>query len=815
MKKIFTLLCLLLFATQWASADINFGGQSWHADTLQRRLVGPGVMNTIIRLPDYPLNFYVLEADLTNPNLRVETTIGQNQVGVTEKLSDAVVRNRTATRRPFAACNANFWVITSNTLWARFMLNSPDGGVVRNDSTFVNTNTSYDKWNGGPHRTGASAYTHDRRVLQGSFMWYGKVTNSKIANGTPQPFYNINRRCVRGEMALWNGAYTATREFEDNWTGYETQGYNGSNNYYLTLKEGSAWAVNKDMHFVVAKIVKDADRQTLGNYDACLTTTGGMKDVMNPLEVGDELTISSTWMLMTPNGEVFPGEIEQFVEGNATLMKDRVLTERNFDDEYNYRQYSRTCYGVNADGTKLYMFVADQSNSPLYGRSGGCSTEAVCEIMKVICPDIQHMVNYDAGGSAEMLVHGEIINTTTEGTPRGVCSGWMLEAVGEEDNEVAMVRFDDFRIDVPIFSSYTPRLLGYNQRGELVDDNITDGFTLQCTSEVGTTSGAVFYAAGEIGEGRLMVDYNGMRDTIRVNTVAAVPGIKLKPSILLDDRAYPIEVNAPVGLNTFMYDPAKLGWTVADEQVLDITDGVILAKQNGQTDIYCSVGEYRDTTSVKVEISDQEYINQTWDGWTITGAGAKNFVLDDNGNISFTYSSHRAPHITMDKEITFYSLPDTIAFTFTCGLPCDYVQLDVRNYNFPKANYMKVEPEGGFEAGQTYTVYVDLATMGGTENVSTYPITLKQIKFAPNKSKSSKGDYQLNFSNFYSHYAAHWAVGDINADRVVDGIDLNALVNILLGSENASRFAGRADVNHDGGIDGNDLNALINIILGK
>ena len=91
------------------------------------------------------------------------------------------------------------------------------------------------------------------------------------------------------------------------------------------------------------------------------------------------------------------------------------------------------------------------------------------------------------------------------------------------------------------------------------------------------------------------------------------------------------------------------------------------------------------------------------------------------------------------------------------------MQLDVRNYNFPKANYLKIEPEGGFEAGQPYTIYIDLAAMGGAENVSTYPITLKQIKFVPNKSKSSKGDYQLNFSNFYSHYAAHWAVGDINA----------------------------------------------------
>ena len=815
MKKFFTLLILLAAVAQWASADIYFDKKSWHADTLQRRQVGPGTVNTIIRLPEYPLNMYILEVDLTDPGVRIETTIGQNRVGTTEKLSDAVVRNRTATTRPFAACNANFWATSSNTLWARFMLSSPLGGVVKNDTTFVNTNTSYDQWNGGPSRTGVSAYTHDRRVVQGSFMWYGRVVSPKIADGAPQPFYNINRRCVQGEMALWNGAYTATREFEDNWTGYDTQGDNGSNNYYLTFTEGNGWAVNKDMQFVVSKIVKNADRQTLGSYDACLTTTGGMKDVMDPLEEGDTILVSSTWMLMTPEGEVYPGQIEQLVEGNAPLMIDGTVTGRNSDEDYNAHAYSRTCYGTNADGTKFYMFVADQSNSPLYGRSSGCNTRVVCMIMREICPDIRYLMNYDAGGSAEMLVNGKVINTTTEGTPRGVCCGWMLEAVGVEDNEVAYVKFNDFRVDVPVYSSYKPVLLGYNQRGELVNDNITDGFTLSSTDNVGTTSGTVFYACGDTLEGRLMVDYNGMRDTIRVNTVAAVPGIKLKPTILLDDRAYPVEVNAPVGLNNFMYDPSKLDWAIDDDDVLDITDGVILAKQNGQTDIFCSVGEYRDTTSVKVEISDREYINQTWDGWTITGAGAKNFVLDDNGNISFTYSSHRAPHITMEKEITFYSLPDTIAFTFTCGLPCDYVQLDVRNYNFPKANYLKIEPEGGFEAGQPYTIYIDLAAMGGAENVSTYPITLKQIKFVPNKSKSSKGDYQLNFSNFYSHYAAHWAVGDINADRVVDGVDLNALVNILLGSENASRFAGRADVNHDGGIDGNDLNNLINIILGK
>ena len=59
------------------------------------------------------------------------------------------------------------------------------------------------------------------------------------------------------------------------------------------------------------------------------------------------------------------------------------------------------------------------------------------------------------------------------------------------------------------------------------------------------------------------------------------------------------------------------------------------------------------------------------------------------------------------------------------------------------------------------------------------------------------------------------AVGDVNGDGTIDGNDLNTLVNILLGKDNAENYAGRANVDGEGGVDGNDLNKLINIILGK
>lgn len=57
--------------------------------------------------------------------------------------------------------------------------------------------------------------------------------------------------------------------------------------------------------------------------------------------------------------------------------------------------------------------------------------------------------------------------------------------------------------------------------------------------------------------------------------------------------------------------------------------------------------------------------------------------------------------------------------------------------------------------------------------------------------------------------------GDVNGDGKVDISDANILINILLGKDSASKYAGRADVTSDGNIDISDVNSCINIVLGK
>lgn len=805
MKKLLLILTLLATAFSTMTASLIIRGTEYSADTIMHRQIGPGIYNTIIRVPDYPLNIYLLEADMNNPYNRVETTIGYSTLGRVELLTDAYYRNRTATRRPIAACNGNFWCVPSNGApTMNFELYTPFGAVVRNDSVYVNTEKNADAWNGGPNHTGAAAISQDKTLYFGHFTCGGTITSPKLVS--PATMNTVNRRNLPNTAVLWTPAFGRDREFETNWVGFNETGAADADNYYLAFNEGNRWLVNQDMQFTIVKIVKNADRQKLGDYDACITATGQMKDQLATLAEGDVVTVNHGW---TYNDNQFAPFIENMVEGNAAVMHNGELTEHNTNDGYNTATYSRTAYGCDSTGKKLYMIVIDRSNSKLYGQSIGCNTTIMCQILKQLYPDISEVVNMDAGGSAEMMVNGVTINTTPESYARPVACGWMLEAEAPEDNEVASIQFYDFRADLPVYSSYTPRIVGFNQYGEVVNDNIT-GFTLSCDEELGTTNGSTLTVCGNVITSSLTATYNGMTATVPVKTLNGEPSITMKPMILVDNREFPIEVSATVIDKTYYYDGSTLGWEVDDPEIATIDGGMLKGLKNGQTTFKCIIGDYIDTDSITVEISNQKYIEQTWGGWTFKGAGAKNFEIDDEGNLSFTYSSNRAPYIQMSKDLTFYSLPDSISLTFTSTLPLQYIQIDLRNTVFNKLNYQEFGKDTGFEANKEYTLNLDLEAMGGINSLSTYPLSLQAIKFTP--VKGNYGNHVIHIKSLRSHYPTAMVLpGDVNDDGYVTADDVTALYDYLLNYDESRIVNG--DQTGDGNITAADVTAVYTILL--
>lgn len=61
---------------------------------------------------------------------------------------------------------------------------------------------------------------------------------------------------------------------------------------------------------------------------------------------------------------------------------------------------------------------------------------------------------------------------------------------------------------------------------------------------------------------------------------------------------------------------------------------------------------------------------------------------------------------------------------------------------------------------------------------------------------------------------AQYQTGDVNGDGTVDVTDINILVSIMLGTDSADNYDGRANVDGEGAIDVSDLNMVVNIMLG-
>ena len=106
---------------------------------------------------------------------------------------------------------------------------------------------------------------------------------------------------------------------------------------------------------------------------------------------------------------------------------------------------------------------------------------------------------------------------------------------------------------------------------------------------------------------------------------------------------------------------------------------------------------------------------------------------------------------------------------------------------------------------------LDLDALGGADNVGTFPITVKSIKFTLNKGGET-GAHILALKSFYCHYAHidnQLLKGDVNGDGEVNIADVNVIIEaILTGNSNPG-----ADVNGDTEINIADVNSVINIIL--
>ncbi len=721
----FALMCLLS-----VNAQVVLNGKNCSVDTILHRQIGPGVKHTIVRVPEYPLNAYVLEMDLNNSYNRVETTQANNTLGKQELLTKAYTRHKAMGKKPIAACNASFWVVSgTGKPYTDFMMGVPFGGVVVNDTLYTNTNdASIDGWNGGGGYTGSAIIDKNKKVHVGRHLWNGIVKSAKFSKN--QSIIQVNKRCNTGQLTLFNHAVGRSHTF------YAVA---DCHYIYLNLKAGEKWGIASDVKFEVAEIALNANNKSLGQYDACLVADGNYKTEMEKLAVGGEVVLNNYWY--TADGDGTPIAVENMVEGNAYVMLGGELTARNTNETYNSQVYSRTGYGCNADGTKLYMIVIDKATHPVYGTSAGCSTTVMCNLLKYMIPEVWNVANFDAGGSAQMLVGNEIVNKTTEASPRAVANGWMMfsTAPAEDADVIAALQFEQPNLKSPIYYNVSPNVLGYNKYGELISENVDVTYT--CSDAVGVPSadGKAIEVGGTQGYGTITAHYNGVQVTAPIQVLGTEFAIRLKPMILIDaTREYPIEITTEVNGETLTYDPSRFTWEIEDETVVSIENGVLKGLKEGTTKIKASLGSFADETLVKVEIAPSAVMSQSWDGWTVTSANlSANAVLSADGTLTFGYSGSRKATIKVEKDAMMYSIPDSVIFEVTTTTPLNDLTIDLRTSAITTANEIILGKDGLAVGTHKWDL---LDCVGGANDMGSYPLNVKSILY---NISSKKSEYVL------------------------------------------------------------------------
>ena len=730
MKKFILSSCVFWLASMPLWATINIGGVERQVDTLEYRKVGPGVTYVRMNFPEYPLNVYTMTIDLKNQYNSIETFQGNDHAGSTEAMTSAYNRLSSPGHQSIGSINGNFWIMSSVQGYDMRLNGQPHSGCIRNNEIVTEPNG----WNRGRatnpvdllQEIGFAVIDKNKKIWIDDMGFDGKV----IYKGTSYGISEVNRIRNENELVFYNS-----------YSGKTMTDIDGTD-VFIKLADGQSWGVNEDVRCIVTRIEKGVGGHDLQTGEYALS--GNNKEFLNAMAVGDEVIINMGIYTLTDQLRPYA---TQMVTGNALVMREGELTVRNNNEEYNSQTYSRTGIGMSQDGNTVYLIVIDK-----VGGSKGTNTETMCQILKHA--GAWNVTSMDAGGSAQMMLRGALVNNPADGKERAVANGWMVFSTAPEDKELKSLEFDTYNLEVPVYASFIPQILGYNQYGVLVDENVSD-FTLSCDPSLGTISenGKRFTASSKAVNGYLTATSGNGATVRKLVTIVDASGRMKNDSVIADNaHPYSIEVVSKIGKNEFLYNPSALSWKIENPEICKIEEGVLTGLKNGSTEVSGSLGDFTGQMKVRVEIPSEATIPvDDMTGWTMKSVSSiTDLSLEPKGGgqgiLGFTYKSGRAPYVEMDKKILLYSLPDTLKLVINSEIPLLKVQIAV-GANGKNTQYLEFGTDG-IPEGVDYPVNIPLSSIVDEQNRGDYPARIEYIKYMINTKATNGRAYKIQIKDF-------------------------------------------------------------------
>ena len=784
-RLLFLAIALLVMVTAFARDQWVIGDKAYEVDTLIfPHLAGPGVIAAKYDIPALPLKVSVVEMDLTNPYIVMETCLGAEKSVGTETPVNMALRNTRPGHEVVSALNGDFFMTSPTN-----EVGLPLSGQVRNDELVLSS-----------HNRACLVLDNDNRPYIDRLTFTGRVTGS----GHSFALNLVNRMRYAYENIAANQSFLFTRS-------YGPVTYDGSNSGKMVLLrpagEPFRWNANGVEQCVIEDIFDACGSATIPDGKAILWLKGTYANQTEWMNVGDMLDISFSLTLNNGPQDV---NIHQLIGGSNHI----IMQNGQFMEDWAER-HPRTAIGFNADSTRLYFVVVDGRHMT--------STGVTLWEMKGIFDALGavNAVNLDGGGSSCILANDEVLNHPSDGPVRAVGNGCLLVSVAPEDNGIGIINFEPRCYNLSISATTAFDIWGYNQYGVLKTRDL-QGCTFTCDSQVGHfDEEGNFHAVSTPASGNLYATYNGITATQPV-TIMEAQWQLVSDSVTVDRfHPYEININGISGYALDKVDPSVVPWASADETICTVDDqGKITAVADGQTFVGSSHPLLADSLLVRVEnpkarVTTVENAPIVPDTWTIAQSGGKDRVVTalDNGlQIDFTGASSRNPYLKISKAVQMWGIPDTLRLRISPGdIQIKSVKVLVETaYGERMTAESLIDGTTGNEIqiDVPVTEFCDAADLGNFPlHLVYYYITYNAVTTGEQYSLKIPG-MELVYGNMPPDEPQPNPC-DVNDDGEVNIADVNAVIRMILAGSNDPK----GDVNDDGEVNIADANAIIRIIL--
>lgn len=773
------ILSLTGILTAGASSTLDVRGVEYRVDTVFHAKVGPGTTQTSLQLRSNanPLNVFYLTVDRSVPGVSIRSVCATDKVAGTERTSTMAKRKSVNGLDYFAGVNADFFTTA---------------GYATNGSSKIGTPTTSCIVDGEIYKTSNSNYQFSidaddvARVCR--FDYY---TGTATIGDKVTLFKGVNVMSPNNGITLYTPRFWGTAN---------------QNEYAGSCHQVTARLVEGDEFVAGGKFRLEVTSEPTTDGDLAIPSDGfvihgrgtsktgcntGATTFVSQLHVGDIVEFDN--IVLTPEGErIYPRTVvsgnPKNVGGGETLDTESERTDAS-------ARHPRTSIGISEDGTKIIMMVIDGR-----GASVGVTTSMLADVMRYA--GAYEAVNLDGGGSSTLYTEAlGVRNHCSDGSERAVGNAIFAVLEAPQDNEVAEIRFADYRKEVPYLGTYNPVVYAYNRYGKLIDNDYR-AFKLECEAELGEVdeNGQSLTATGSGMHILKAMTDGGLTAEILVSVADEAPIVATVPAVLLNStREWTVQLHADVNGDRMEVSPAAFEWSSSNPEVATVTsDGTVKGVADGKCIVTGSGHNLSIPVEVTVEVPTDIYhhieLVPDIQKWSTNAASTKISSFTANADhtytLDYTISSTRAPKITLTRKINIWSHPLAVVV----DMDASHADLKSIVINVKAANastYSSCTLEEITAGADTYTA--NISDLFDTDDIAVYPLEFTSL--ALNVAGSTDKSYHIDFSGIRALYDESTLDAIDLRSAKVPGLpfSLDAEKNLILKSKAA--FVSVTDIN--------------------